>query len=285
MSERLTTSTVIVDGVALRYAEYGSGAPVVLVHGTLTGLEDWLIALPPERLPGHRVIAFDRPGNGGSGAGAGSSSVWRQAELLRKATISLGAERPVIVGHSQGGAVVMAWALSHPDEVAGVVAVSPIATPELRLETLVFGPRALGPGGEALSFATMPADALLLPALWRGLFAPHPIPTAFAEAFPVNEAGERARLRTAGSESLALMPDMARLMASYAFCRVPVTVLQGDCDLVVNTLHGRALAALTRGRFESLRGAGHMAHHSAPEAVVAAIKELSRDQPLGCAAA
>lgn len=262
--------------VILRYSEGGSGPPVVFLHGTLTGLEDGLVSLAPHLADRFRFVAFDRPGNGGSGKAPGSASIWRQAALLREAARALGLQRPILVGHSQGGAVAMAWALSWPDEVAGVVAVSPYVLPEPRLEQAVFGPRAIFGLGDALSYALMPADALLLPALWRGMFAPQSPPRAFADVFPIDEAGERRRLRAAGEESLMLNIDLSAALPRYSTCRLPVRIVLGRRDLVANPWHGRNLSMLAPlGRLRELADLGHMLHHFAPDAVIEEIEAIA----------
>jgi pimeloyl-ACP methyl ester carboxylesterase len=282
----IQTHEIVVDGLRLRYAESGRGRPIVLIHGALTGLEDMMTALAPHLSATHRLIAFDRPGMGGSETGPGLGSLWGQAALLRKAANLLGLEQPLLVGHSFGGSIAMAWASRHPDEIAGVVALSALVYPEMRLEQFLMGPRAMGPGGEALSYAAMPIDAMLMPVMWRAMFLPQQMPDAFAEAFPVDEAGERARLRTTAREALHLTSDLTRLVASLPFCRAPVRALAGDSDLVANPQHGRLLGALTRnGRFGRLPGLGHMIHHFAQPAVVEAIASIEADQARGCAAA
>src|SRR5688572_2364514 len=56
-------------GVAIRYVEAGTGAPVVLVHGYTSDLEDqWIgTGVLPALARMHRVIAFDARGHGRSG--------------------------------------------------------------------------------------------------------------------------------------------------------------------------------------------------------------------------
>jgi pimeloyl-ACP methyl ester carboxylesterase len=57
----LAPTSVHVDGVELHYVERGSGAPVVLVHGSLADYTYWelsdQIPLLAER---HRVVAYSR---------------------------------------------------------------------------------------------------------------------------------------------------------------------------------------------------------------------------------
>jgi pimeloyl-ACP methyl ester carboxylesterase len=133
-----------VDGDGVAYAEVGSGHEVVvLIHGTLTALDDMLIALGPY-MPDQRLIALDRPGFGASTRQTlVDAGVFRQARKLNQALAALQVRRAILVGHSFGAAVALAMALLEPARTAGVVALAPLVLPELRLEHLLFGPRAV----------------------------------------------------------------------------------------------------------------------------------------------
>lgn len=268
---------VELSGRRLTYAEVGEGPPVVLLHGALTGLDDLLLGLEDAFAGRFRLIAVDRPGYGGSEGDWETASIWSQATLFRDFARQLGLQRPLLVGHSFGGAVAVAWALQHPETVSGVVALAPLAFPEARLEHLMFGPRAAPLMGDALSFASMPFDTLAMPAIWRAMFHPQPVPDSFRRAFPTTQPGERGRLKTVGREAARLVPDLTRSAGLYGSVRTPVRILFGDRDRVANPLlHGRALAAaLPSGRSESLPGVGHMVHHARPDAVADAVRELS----------
>lgn len=265
-----------VDDLDIAYAEGGEGPPVVYLHGALMTLDEGVISLYQSLASRYRAILFDRPGHGSSGRGLATGSPWRQAALVRRALDQMGVERPVIVGHSFGGAVAMAYALRFPAQAAGVVALAPIAFPELRLEHLLFGWRATPMVGEWLSGLATRVDEALLPALWGGMFAPQVTPAEFAAAFPFAVASSRREMKADGEEAAAMAADLARSALSYWTCRVPVRVLHGERDVVVNPMHGRGLAfQVPDGRFESLPGLGHMAHHFAQERVLAAVDELS----------
>ena len=108
-----------VDGVRLHYLERGEGPPVVLLHGNVVTAEDWVLSGVLDRIAErHRVIAFDRPGYGYSERPQGSAwTAASQAELLLRAFVQLGIERPVVVGHSWGTNVALAIALADPAAV------------------------------------------------------------------------------------------------------------------------------------------------------------------------
>ncbi|MCO6406482.1 alpha/beta fold hydrolase [Aurantimonas endophytica] len=72
----------------LAYAETGTGADVVLLHGTITSLDDMIIALAGPLAEQHHVVALDRPGHGGITRPPGDGSLMTQARLVAEEIIS-----------------------------------------------------------------------------------------------------------------------------------------------------------------------------------------------------
>ena len=219
---------------SLAFAQAGEGPDVILIHGVLTSLDDMAIALFDTLKDEFRVTAFDRPGHGGTGRSA-NGSPRAQAAAVRASARALGLRRPVVVGHSFGGAVALAYGLDYPDEIAGVVALSPIAFPEPRLEQVLFTPRTIpGPLGFWSRAMTSLFDPVLLPILWRAMFLPQDVPERFAERFPFARDGRPAQLLAEGQDAAWMGPGVAWNAAMYPSCRAPVHVLAGDRDLVIN---------------------------------------------------
>jgi pimeloyl-ACP methyl ester carboxylesterase len=263
---------------ALAYSQAGRGPDVVLIHGSLVSRQDMLLG-PASRLAEQfRVTAFDRPGHGESGRYGPTGSPWRQAREAHAACRALGLERPVIVGHSFGGAVALAYGQQFPEHTGGVLALAPICLPELRLEHLLFGPRALPGIGLLLTEAlSRTLDPVLLPVLWRAMFLPQEVPDRYQALFPFPQAGAPSRTRADGEDAALLNAGLA-LTALNAFrCEIPVRVLAGDRDMVVNNrLHGAALAALlSDGGYAELPGLGHMLHHFAQDRIAETVAELA----------
>ena len=125
---------VEVDGVRLHYVEQGAGAPLVLLHGLGSMIEDFrLSGLIDQAAQRYRVIAFDRPGYGYSTRPRNAR--WgpiAQASLVRKALQTLNVERPVVLGHSWGCLVASAFALEFPEAARGLVLASGLHFPTLR---------------------------------------------------------------------------------------------------------------------------------------------------------
>ena len=265
-------------GRSIAYAQTGSGPDLVAIHGTLMTLEDMWLGPVPGLARHFRVTAVDRPGHGASErARAVDASPWRQAELIHAAVRALGLRRPVILGHSYGGAVALAYGLLHPDAVAGIVALAPVCFPEVRLESVLFGPRAL-PLGEGLATALNgTSDQALLPLLWNAMFLPQTMPEAFAARYPFALAGRPAQMVAEGEDALALPAALARSAMAYAGCRVPVRILAGDGDIVVSPHRHGALAArmIPGAGFALLPGIGHMLHHVRPDAVIEAARAVA----------
>ena len=100
---------------------HGTALPVIFVHGNGTNLTQWRAQLEHVRRS-RRAIAFDLPGMGLSDPPKdGNVSVDRFADSIGAVADALHVRRFVLVGHSYGGSVVMAYAAKHPERVAGLV--------------------------------------------------------------------------------------------------------------------------------------------------------------------
>lgn len=267
------------DGRSIAYFDAGQSRPVVLIHGTITTSHEMVLSLFEPLSARYRVIAVDRPGHGLSTRRRFEATPNAQAGLIIEGVRTLGLHRPIIVGHSLGATVAVEMALSFPEEIAGVVAIAPIAFPEPRLEHFVFGPRSSpGLGDVAAGFDDLGPDVSLLPILWRAMFLPQDMPQRFRDCFPFEEVKTGRCMLSTGEDAMATAPALARSLMRYPSCRVPVTIIVGDRDIVVNPrLHGRALAQLLpSGKLVSMPGYGHMLHHFEPSVVLDAVEEIER---------
>lgn len=91
--------------------------PVILIHGAGGNHLSW----PAEvrRLPGQRIFALDLPGHGKS-EGIGRQLIDDYTQNVRDFFETLGISKAVIVGHSMGGAVALAFTLRFPRRVLGL---------------------------------------------------------------------------------------------------------------------------------------------------------------------
>jgi 3-oxoadipate enol-lactonase len=105
----------------------GSGPPIVLVHG-LTATRRYVVhgSRLLER-SGFTVVSYDARGHGESDPAA-DRSAYEYRDLisdLERILDQQQLERPLLVGASMGAATALAYALAHPERVAGLVQVTP----------------------------------------------------------------------------------------------------------------------------------------------------------------
>ena len=113
---------VVAGGVRVHYVRCGAGRPLIYVHGAKGSVYDFTLSIGGRLAERYTALAMDRPGSGFSARPArGANSPQAQAAVLRAAAAELGLERPILIGHSLGAAVALAWALDAPGEVAAVV--------------------------------------------------------------------------------------------------------------------------------------------------------------------
>src|ERR1700716_2023274 len=116
---RASSKFVNVEGANLHFVIRGAGRPVVLIHGNPGSCQDWSRLYGPlaSRYCG---FAFDRPGHGHSDRpNHPPITVDVQARMLHTALKELDVEQPILVGHSWGGALALAYALQFPGELSG----------------------------------------------------------------------------------------------------------------------------------------------------------------------
>jgi len=264
-----------VDGVRLHHLRFGHGRPVVFLHGNGTMFEDWALSGVLDRAAGrYHVLAFDRPGYGYSERPR--DRIWTpeaQADLLAQAVRRLGVDRPIVVGHSWGTLVAAAWALRHPDQVAGLVLMSGYYFPTARVDVPLLSSPALPLVGDLMRFTVSPLlGRLMWPGMVRHLFRPAPVAESFRR-FPTWMALRPLQLRAASSETALMIPAAFRLSHRWHELRLPTVILAGGDDRHVGTRaqSARLHRLLPASELEIVPGVGHMVHHTAPAAALAAV--------------
>ena len=273
---------VEVEGIRLQVEVRGpeagpGGAPVpdlVLIHGASGNLRDMTHALAPALAGRYRVFVVDRPGLGWSDRHPDGAALATQARLIQQAVARLGARRPLVLGQSYGGAVALAWAATLPGTLAALVSVAGVAypwnTPLSRYYRVLSHPL-----GQALAVplitAWVPRRVIVAEIIKS--FAPQRPPPGYVAHFGPELAVRRGVLRENARQRAALLGEIRALSPRWAAIEVPIELVHGDIDNVVDhDIHSARLAAENpRARLTTLAGIGHMPHHADPEAVIAAI--------------
>ena len=267
------------NGLKVHATDEGRGGPpVVLIHGAAVNLRDWTFSHTRRLAARHRVIAMDRPGFGFSERGPGTWTAARQAEQLRAAAGKMGAARPIVVGHSWGAIVALAWALDAPTEVSGVVCASGATMPWGIAGDIV---DALGVGriGAELYMSRLAqrADDGAVEAFVARAFTPQPPPAGYLD-YVGAPLSLRAKTMTANSQDLAQTHAALAAQADrYRTLRLPVEVVHGEADWLLDvSQHAHGLAErLPKARVSVAEGVGHMAHHARPDLLDAAIARIA----------
>jgi pimeloyl-ACP methyl ester carboxylesterase len=271
-------SFVTVDGLRIHYLERaGTGTPVVLIHGLPGTAEDFNKVTP--LLAGHRTIAFDRPGFGYSGGGYLKFD--RQIASLDSLLRALHVSRPILVGHSYGGTIALAFAERHPNEVRGLVLVDAAAAGQHLGSYDEFQAHLVKvlqlPVIHQIANATF-AQLLTTASVKQGddqAFHPHAVDSAHERRLlEINST--RGNLEAFAGEQLAANGVIEGIDKHLATIALPAVVIQGANDQLVKPAHGRRLAAtLPDARLEIVSG-GHMAPYTHPAAVAGAALELAQ---------
>lgn len=256
----------------------GEGPDLVMIHGANGNARDFTFDLVDRMAGDFRVIAFDRPGFGFSDAFGGPDSPIDQADILRAAAARIGVEDPIILGHSYGGAVALAWALRAPDDVAGLTLLAPASHPwpgELgmwyRLSASALGQHLVLP-----LIATLAPRAGVERSL-EGVFAPDPVPEGYLDHLGFDLTLRASQLQLNAVQVGALKDHVDAMAGGYPALTMPIEVLHGTQDVTVGiSFHSERLEAeVDSARLTRLDGVGHMPHHARPEAVADAIRRTA----------
>ena len=113
------------DGVRLAYEEVGSGEPaIVFVHGWTCDRSHFAPQVA-RFAPAHRCVSVDLRGHGESDAPEQAYTIDGFADDVAWACDQLGVKDALLVGHSMGGAIVLAVAAKRPDLARAVAMLDP----------------------------------------------------------------------------------------------------------------------------------------------------------------
>jgi pimeloyl-ACP methyl ester carboxylesterase len=268
---------VEVDGVRLHYIERGQGEPLVLLHGNGSMIQDFVSSgLLDKAAHKYRVIAFDRPGFGYSERPR--LTIWTpgvQADLIGKALGQIGISQAIVFGHSWGTSVAIALALKRPKLVTRLILASGYYYPTVRSD-VIFSWQAIPGLSDIISHTLSPILARIMwPALMHKIFGPSAVPKKF-DGFPKEMALRPSQLRASAAESALTIPGAFALHKDYASLTVPVAIIAGEDDKLVDTdkQSVRLHRDISQSTLRRIPGVGHMVHQSATDAVMAAIDEV-----------
>lgn len=270
-----------VDGVPVHAVIRGTGPDLVMLHGASGNSRDFTFDLIDRLCDRYRCIAFDRPGLGytghtdpayGAAFTSRSESPAEQAMLLSRAHAQIADAPPLVLGHSFGGTIALAWGLDHPAR-ALVLLGAPSNPWEGGLGPLyAINSSAMG-GALAVPLLTATVGQDRLRAITEGIFAPDPMPAGYLDHVGGQLTLRRDTLRSNARQVDSLKPHIAAMEPRYQTLTLPIEQIHGTADTIVPaSIHAEVLRRMApNARLTLLEGVGHMPHHADPGAVVAAV--------------
>jgi pimeloyl-ACP methyl ester carboxylesterase len=223
------------DGVRIWYATYGSGSPIVLLHGGLGHSGNWGYQVPALVGSGCRAVLIDSRGHGRSTRDARPYTYELMASDVLAVMDALHLERVALVGWSDGACIALVLAAKTPTRISGVFFFACNMDPS--------GAKRIEPN----------------PVLDR-CFSRHQKDFAQLSATPDNFK--------AFVEAVSLMQKTEPNYSAedLAAIRVPVVIVQSQHDEFIKREHAEYLArSISNAEFVVLNGVSHFAPLQRPE--------------------
>ena len=237
------------------WTDQGQGVPLVFVHGFPLTRGCWQPQVD-DLSSSFRTIAPDLPGFGGRPAASTAVTMDSFADDVESLLADLGTEPVVLVGHSMGGYIALAFARRHPKLLRGLVLVATRSGRDT--DAAAAGRRATAEKVRAGGIEVV-ADAMA------------PKMLAPANRNSQSLAAIRGLMMSASRDgvigALLGMADRPDSTPGLSEVSVPTLVITGADDEVMDPSESAALAAAIRGsRLRTIPDAGHMVAWEQPAA-------------------
>ena len=190
---------VELNGIKMYHEAYGSGDPVLVIHGNGQSIADMHFQV--SHFAGkYRVIVADSRGHGKSGIGTGQLTYIQMMEDYNALLEHLGLTGANVIGWSDGGIVALLLAIHHPDKV------NKMATMGANLR---------------------PDDSAVDPNVGEVL---QPLSEMFDEMIASKDASADWQLQRQLMDLLMTQPDIP--IESVQKIEAPVLVMAGDKDII-----------------------------------------------------
>lgn len=267
-----------VDGANLHFVIKGSGRPVAMIHGNPGSCQDWSRLYTPISWR-YQALAFDRPGHGHSDRPSrnGAVTVEVQARMLCAALDQMRVERPILLGHSWGGALALAYALMYPRDISGLVLLAPAAYESDDGVSFLSKLPAWPVVGDVMNFLFTPLlGAWLVRTDLAKAFSPDSVPKKYLR-HSLAEWTRPKKVKWYSIDDALLLDSFPELSANYSTITVPTAIVTGDSDLIVPAKENayRLHQALPQSELIVLPKTGHQIIFTRPDAVVEAIDRVA----------
>jgi pimeloyl-ACP methyl ester carboxylesterase len=242
---------------------------ILLVHCYTCSMSYWQ-RLEPLLRRDHRVITVDLLGHGDSEKPKDGYSMEHQADTIAQALDELGAPRVLAVGQSLGGPISTALAQRHPDKVRGLVimdSASQTKYVELPLTAKIARAPVIGP-----AIKQVVPDSTIRKELSKAFHEGFDFPDTFVENVKEMTYTAFAESPKEGGD----FTDAQHLDDRIASTRLPVTVIFGAEDRIVNPDSADDYRDIPGAKVVVLPGIGHTPQMEAPARSAALVRSAAR---------
>lgn len=234
------------NGAKIHWAVQGSGTPVLLIMGHLYSSAMWY-PLRDELAKTHRVITFDNRGTGDSDTTSGVTVEQMTADALAVLDAA-GEAKAHVYGVSMGGGIAGEFGMAHPDRCRSVT----LGCTMLKQEQT----------GRPFAVRLM----YRLPRWVIKTLTKKPNPAAYGSAAPADGVERDMAALRADRWTMKGVREQNKAICAYSSTReravrqltMPVLVLHGDEDQLVDVKYGRELGEIIPGAKTIIYpGAGH----------------------------
>jgi pimeloyl-ACP methyl ester carboxylesterase len=211
------------------------------------------------------------------------SNPMKQAEAIHMAVKKLKLDKPIIVGHSWGGAVAIAYAKQFGDEVSGVVSLAGVAYPWK------------GPHGWYDNLLTTPVINHIFTRLFLNKMGQLYVPLSINAIFEPEVA--RSDYREGAQAEIILRPStiinnsfysynlrrhLKTMSKKYNDINTPFLIVAGNRDYIVHSksqserLHNEVAGS----EYMLFKDTGHMPHHTQTQILADKIGRMSKGEAL-----
>jgi len=218
-----------------------SKPPVLFLHGSPGSWHAWSHLLRDKTLlQRFHLLAVDRPGYGGSTPGITEPSLQRQAEdVLAALHLNTSGQKPIVVGHSYGGALLAQIGIDQGASLAGLIFIAASVDPALEKKKVI------------QTIAALPLIRDLIP----------------------------RSIRVCNEEILALQQELELLLPEWHKVIVHTVVLQGDKDDLVPLENAHFLQRMLPEHCPKeiliFEGKNHFLPWTSPHLIVQAIEKIA----------
>jgi pimeloyl-ACP methyl ester carboxylesterase len=262
---------VTVKGRRVHYLEAGAGPTIVLIHGNAGNVDDFSYRAIRVLCTDYKIVAVDRPGHGKSDRlNEKPEQLESQAALLHETLTSLGIKRPILIGHSWGASLALAYAVHYQDDIASMVLLAPAAYAEKEeswwwmstfVKPPVIGDVTLGLG--RLFFAKS-----MLKKELKHAFYPQDVPEDYLKSATASWLGHK-QLRAYLEDEWKLNESLKKLSHHYSEIHVPVVIVTGDADKICPPQENAypLKAAIRNSQLVELKHMGHEIPQTDPTSI------------------